>query len=108
MNSSTDKFLALVGSYRVHPDDAAAFTKIAAQCVEQTVNKPGCLYFSISEDVSEPGLFHLSEGWTDRAALDKQMASAEFAEILEQAGRLRILSRKIYLSEAKGRTPLVA
>lgn len=106
MTHSTDDFLALVGSYRLHPDDAPAFAKIARQCVEQTVTRPGCLYFTIAEDVSEPGLFHLSEGWADRAALDEHLASADFAEILDQAGRLRILGRQAYISEARGRIPL--
>lgn len=106
MDDSTDNFLALVGSYRVHPDDAPAFAEIAVRAVEQTVSKPGCLYFTIAEDVTKPGVFHLSEGWTDRAALDRQMASAEFAEIFEQASRLRILGRQVYIAEARGRTPL--
>lgn len=47
--------------------------------------------------------FHLSEGWQDQAALDKHSNSPDFKETLEQAMKLRILSRLIYVAEAKGR-----
>ena len=79
MSSATDTFLSIVGTYRVDPADAAAFASIAAGSVPATVSKMGCLYYIASQDVNEAGVFHLSEGWSDKAALDaayKQVADA--------------------------------
>lgn len=104
----TDSYLALVGTYTIHPDDALAFRAIAAQCVTETVQKPGCLYFTIAEDVAQRGVFHLSEGWADRAALDTHLASAAFAETVRRASQLRLLHREAYVAQAQGRTSLFA
>ncbi|WP_287833841.1 putative quinol monooxygenase [Acidiphilium sp.] len=106
MSEESGRFLALVGSYRLAPEDAPAFAEIARRCVALTVVKPGCLYFTIAEDVSVPGLFHLSEGWADRAALDAHLSSADFAAVLAEAGRLRVLGRTAFVAEASGRRSL--
>ena len=61
-------------------------------------------YYIASQDVNEAGVFHLSEGWSDKAALDAHTSSADFQAMLAQAMKLRILSREIYLSHSQGRT----
>ncbi|WP_417767028.1 putative quinol monooxygenase [Stappia sp.] len=104
MNSSADTYLSIVGTYRVDTADAAAFASIAADSVPATVNKPGCLYYIASRDVNEPGVFHLAEGWADKAALDAHTSSPDFHAMLEKAMKLRILSREIYISHSQGRT----
>jgi len=104
--SSTERFISIVGSYEIDPLDVAAFTKIAAESVEQTVNKQGCLYYIASRDLQKPNVFHLTEGWATQADLDNHGASPVFKNMLEQAFKLRILGREIYLSESKGRTLL--
>jgi quinol monooxygenase YgiN len=106
MREYPQHYLVLVGRYEVDPQDSSAFASIAAQCVAQTTVKPGCLYFTIAQDVTNPGVFHLSEGWVDRAALDAHLASADFATIVEQVSRLRLRHREAYVSQATGRGSL--
>ncbi len=108
MSTSTDTFLSVVGTYKIHSEDAAAFTKNAVESVARTVKEPGCLYYTISEDVTEPGRFHLSEGWASKEALDVHAADPEFQASVEQARKLRILSRQIHVSESKGRTLVIS
>lgn len=69
----------------------------------QTVNKQGCLYYIASQDVKHPNVFQLTEGWASQADMDVHVASPEFKQMLEQAFKLRILRREIYISESKGR-----
>lgn len=102
-SSSIDQFISIVGSYDIDSRDAAAFAKIAADSVEQTVNKHGCLYYIASQDLTQPNLFHLSEGWASQAALNDHVASRMFKNMLDQAFKLRILNREIYLSTSTGR-----
>ena len=104
--SITESFISIVGSYEIDPVDVAAFAKIATESIEQTVNKKGCLYYIASQDLQTPNVFHLTEGWATQADLDNHGASPVFKNMLEQAFKLRILSREIYLSESKGRTLL--
>lgn len=104
MSNSSDSFLSVTGTYKVDPADASAFAEIAANSVLTTANKPGCLYYVASRDVADPSVFHLSEGWANQVALDAHSNSPDFHETLENAMKLRILSREIYVSQSKGRT----
>ena len=102
--SIRDGFISIVGSYELHPLDVAAFARIATESVEQTVDKDGCLYYIATQDVKNPNIFHLTEGWATQADLDAHGASPSFKNMLEQAFKLRIVSRAIYRSESQGRT----
>lgn len=104
--STTDSYVSIVGSYKLDPQDAPAFAKIAAESVAQTVNKPGCIYYIISQDLTEAGVFYLSEGWATQAALDAHATSPDFQKTLQEALKLRILGRQIYVSQSTGRTLL--
>jgi quinol monooxygenase YgiN len=104
MNPSiTDRFVSIVGSYQVDPQDAAAFAEIAAQSVADTIHKRGCLYYIAAQDVTQSNVFHLAEGWASQADLDEHVASPAFKAMLEEAFKLRIVKRAIYLSESTGR-----
>ena len=106
MATSTHEFLSLLGSYRIDPADADAFARIAAESVGVISQKEGCLYYIASQDLLQPGVFHLAEGWSGQAALDAHMNSADFKAMLENAMKLRVLGREIYLSKSTGRVRL--
>jgi quinol monooxygenase YgiN len=105
MNTSeTASFISLVGTYEIDPLDAATFATIATASIDQIANKPGCLYYIASRDLKQPNIFHLAEGWATQADLDAHAASPGFQKMLEQAFKLRIVRREIYLSASTGRT----
>nr|WP_314545788.1 antibiotic biosynthesis monooxygenase [uncultured Massilia sp.] len=107
MNTSAAAgFISLVGTYEIDPLDAAAFAVIATASIDQTANKPGCLYYIASRDLKQPNVFHLAEGWATQADLDAHIASPAFQSMLEQAFKLRIVRREIYLSQSTGRTSM--
>ena len=104
--STTERFVSLVGTYEIDPLDAAAFARIATASVDQIAAKPGCLYYIASQDLKQANVFHLAEGWATQQALDAHLGSPDFLTMLEQACRLRIVRRDIYLSQSAGRTLL--
>lgn len=104
--STTERFVSLVGTYEINPLDAAAFARIATASIDQIAGKPGCLYYSASQDLKQANVFHLAEGWATQADLDSHLGSPDFLTILEQALTLRIVRRDIYVSESAGRTLL--
>jgi len=101
---STDSFVSIVGSYTVDIQDAENFAEIARESVAQTVNKNGCLYYTASQDLTHSNVFRMVEGWASQAALDAHLNSPDFKKTLEEALKLRILNREIYVSESNGRT----
>ena len=106
MATSTHEFLSLLGTYRIDPADADAFAAIAAESVDVTSRKEGCLYYIASQDLLQPGVFHLAEGWSSQAVLDAHLNSADFKAMLEKAMKLRVLDREIYVSKSAGRVRL--
>lgn len=104
--SAIENFVSLVGTYEIDPLDAAAFASIATASIDPIVNKPGCLYYIASQDLKRANVFHLAEGWATQADLDAHLGSPDFLTMLEQAGKLRIVRREIYLSQSTGRTLL--
>lgn len=42
--------------------------------------EPGCLFFEVREDPERPGLFHVSEGFTDSAAFDAHQARTKASD----------------------------
>jgi quinol monooxygenase YgiN len=108
MNTSPiERFVSLVGTYEIDPLDAEAFAGIATASVDQIVSKPGCLYYIASQDLKQSNVFHLAEGWATQADLDAHLGSPDFLKMLEQALKLRIVRREIYLSESAGRMLMV-
>ena len=101
--TNTDRFISVVGSYAIAAQDVVAFAGIARASVADTVGKRGCLYYIASQDLAQPNVFHLAEGWASQADLDEHVASATFKAMLEQAFKLHILKREIYISASQGR-----
>lgn len=79
--------------YVVDAADIGAFKNVAARMVEHARRRPGCSFLNAAQDVSDPGTFHLTEGWSSEDALNARIGSEEFQAVLGEALRLRIRSR---------------
>jgi len=98
--------LLIIGTIRVPPARltevrAAMAAMIAASCAEQ-----GCLDYHYAEDVLTPGLIHVNELWTDRAALDAHFASAHLAEWRSVWPALGISDRNLVVYEVGEARPI--
>lgn len=59
----------LTGTLDARKDPARVRTSLPAH-VAATLDEPGCLAFDVQEDVAYPGLFHVRERFSSRAAFD--------------------------------------
>ncbi len=59
----------------------------------------GCLHYVYAHDLDDQGLIHVSERWTDRAALAAHFASAHLAQWRAQFAALGIHDRDLKLIE---------
>ncbi|TGQ82799.1 antibiotic biosynthesis monooxygenase, partial [Mesorhizobium sp. M8A.F.Ca.ET.208.01.1.1] len=67
--------------------------------------EPGCLHYSYAQDVLDAGLIHVSEAWSDRAALEAHFKSAHIAQWRASWAELGIGERRLTLYETDGGVP---
>jgi quinol monooxygenase YgiN len=61
--------LVVMGMFRLPPASLEAGRVAMAQVVAASRAEPGCIAYAYAEDVTEPGLFRVSEAWESREAL---------------------------------------
>ncbi len=79
--------------YVLDPADTAAYKMLAARMAEAAHRRPGCSFLNAAQDVLDPNVFHLTEGWVSQQAFDEHLASDEFQAVLKEALGLRIVAR---------------
>jgi len=57
--------------------------------IEITRGKPGCLWYSLAEDVVEDNVFRLSEGWATREDLEAHFVSEPFQRTVAAVSTLK-------------------
>jgi quinol monooxygenase YgiN len=66
----------VIGTFRIEAPQRQRFIELVrAHFVDTTQATSGCISYSLSVDILDAGLFHLVEGWSDRQALDRHLAS---------------------------------
>lgn len=98
--------LIVAGEIRINPDHMAAAWAALEPMVAATRAEAGCLAYVFSEDHSEPGLLHLFERWTSKAALDEHFASDHMATYRAAMGDIDIRRRDIAIYDVSGTTQL--
>lgn len=96
----SDKQAGLVinGTFRIAAEDRQTFIDIVRAHIPETLAKPGCIDDTLAIDVTDENLFHILEGWTDRASLQAHIESASFqATLVEVAANVRTLARDVRL-----------
>ena len=87
--------LLVYTTYHVVPGDVEAFRSLALRMPTMAKARDGCAFLDVAQDISDPAIFRLIEGWRDQAALDAHGASDEFQAVLKDAAALRIVGRAI-------------
>jgi len=72
--------LLIVGTIRLPAENLAVARPAMRRMVEASRAEPGCLLYVYAEDLFDPGLIHVTEKWTDQAALDRHFAAPHLAE----------------------------
>ena len=94
-NETTIPALLSKATYHLHTDDIAAFKLIAIRVVQAAREHAGCVSFDAAQDLTDPTLIHLIEGWASHEALAAFSTSSGFQALLKEAMALRILNRSV-------------
>jgi quinol monooxygenase YgiN len=87
--------IAVLGTFRFPPAKVEQARPLMARVTARTLQEPGCLAYAYSQDIGDPGLFHVTEKWTDRAALEQHFQTAHMAEWIAARAALGFHDRQI-------------
>ena len=97
--------LLVIGTIRLPPDRLEQAKPVMQRMIQASRAEPGCLGYSYAQDVLDAGLIHISEAWSDRAALEAHFKSAHIAEWRASWAELGISDRKLTLYTTDGGAP---
>lgn len=74
--------------------------------IEASRAEDGCLDYAYAQDVLDPGLIHVTECWTDEAALERHFASPHLAQWRARWTELGFGERQLRLYTAGEARPI--
>lgn len=98
--------VAVIGQFRMPVENLAAARPLMAKVVLATRAEAGCIDYSYSEDVLDPGLIRVSELWESREALAVHFKSEHMAVWAEERAGLGLSGRQIRAYDLSGETEL--
>jgi len=72
--------IVMTGSFRVPLEKLEAARPHMVAVVKATQAERGCLHYSYGEDITDPGLIHVTERWTSHEMLEAHRAAPHLAE----------------------------
>jgi quinol monooxygenase YgiN len=91
--------IAVLGSFRFPIAVLDTARPLMRAVIEATLAEPGCRAYSYAEDVSEPGMFRVTELWDSREALSAHFETSHMRRWAEQRTALGFHERRIALHE---------
>ena len=91
--------LLIIGTVRLPADSLERARPSMAAMLQATRAEDGCLEYSYSADVLDPGVIHITERWRDQTALDEHFKSAHMSSWRESWPSLGIREPRLYVYE---------
>jgi quinol monooxygenase YgiN len=91
--------ILIVGTVRLPPNKTHEAKLAMRAMILASRAESGCVEYSFSEDVLEPGLIHVTERWKSREALRTHAASDHMRAWRSAGAAFQISDRKIALYE---------
>jgi quinol monooxygenase YgiN len=92
--------LLIIGTIRLPAEKLAEASPAMQRMISGSRAEPGCIDYSYAQDVLDAGLIHVTEVWSDRAALDAHFRSPHIADWRASWAALGIGERNLVLYEA--------
>jgi quinol monooxygenase YgiN len=96
--------LVIAGIVRIHPDHSEAARAAAIEMMRETQKEPGCISYTFTADLAEPGAYRIFEEWESQAALDDHFKAPHMTAFQGKVGGLgvREMSVQKYRIESVG------
>ena len=100
--------LVIAGTVRIDPERRADAAAAAIEVQAATRAEAGCISYTLSADLAEPGLFHLFEEWESPEALKAHFQAPHMAAFQRALGGLGVREMKVQRYEVASVGPLRA
>lgn len=97
--------VAIGGTLRWPAELRDEMRPVLVQIAARSRQDEGCIEYSWSEDLSEPGTFHFFEIWASQANLDAHLAADYEADFMRDHAS-RVIGASAYGYEIRSRTPM--
>lgn len=94
--------VVIIGQFRIPAEKVPAAQAPIANVVSATRAESGCVKYAFAQDPADPGLFHVSEVWDSREALDGHMVSAHMKQWQADRAELGMTGREITVFTVSG------
>jgi quinol monooxygenase YgiN len=98
--------ILVAGSFRLPVESLEAGREAMARVIAATRAEAGCLAYSYAEDVTEPGLFRVSEAWTDRRTLAVHFEAPHMKAWQRERAELGMTDREMTAYDVSGQEAL--
>ena len=87
--------ILVVGTFRLPADNIPAAREAMERVILRSREEAGCLAYAYAEDLLDPGLFRVTEAWSDRAALAAHFSTPHMLRWQEERAALGMSGRAI-------------
>ena len=87
--------LAIAGRIQIDPANVEGATTAAIEMMAETHKEAGCISYTFSADLAEPGVFHIFEEWESQDALDFHFETPHMAKFQCLIGGLGVKDMKV-------------
>ena len=98
--------LVIAGHVKIDPASRDGAVAASIEMMRETRAEPGCISYTFSEDLEEPGTFRIFEEWVSQEALDAHFSSPHMATFQGVVGSLGVREMEVQRYEISSVGPL--
>jgi quinol monooxygenase YgiN len=98
--------LVIAGTISIDPEKREAAIGAAVEMMEETRKEAGCISYTFSADLSEPGDFRIFEEWESQEALDAHFKAPHMARFQGAMGGFGVRGMKVQRYEIASVAPM--
>ena len=87
--------LLIAGAVRLDPARREAAIAAASEMMRETRREPGCITYTMSADVEDPGRFWIFEEWESEQALAEHFASPHMRSFQTRVAELGVVETSL-------------
>ena len=98
--------LVIAGHVRIEPANREAAVTAVRDMMEATRRETGCISYTFSADLNDPGSFRIFEEWESQDALDTHFKAPHMAAFQAKIGKVGVREMKVQKYEIASVGPL--
>ena len=98
--------LVIAGTVSIDPANHEEAIAAATEMMAETHKEPGCISYTFSAALDDPGGFHIFEEWESQEALDLHFKAPHMAAFQGKFGKLGVREMKVQRYEVASVGPL--